>query len=231
MLWGREGLHTEEWLRTLSLILHFSCSSFELAWFKAGGCISQVVQPRSSAAISLLPKKKSTWNKAHCESDVMCAVPLHWHADTSKTVCALSLHGLYERNIWFDLTGSCMNRQVKHINSPGTPLCFALNSFKSPFIQVVWSKPSLFCVVWNHLPVCNSSLKHLSAWIDHCLFHLSFICLYIWTYWCVCTTKSSAEIGKLSINVFNKWPANTWGKPISSSHKDIFCLQHFINRI
>lgn len=141
VLLGREG---EEWLWTVPLVLCSSCLSFELAWLKAGGCISQVVQWAVLLLFHCYPRREAPETKAHLESHVMRVVSLHWHADTSKTACALSLHGLYKRNIWFDLTGSCMNRQVKHINSPETPLCFALNSFKSVLIQVVWSKPSPF---------------------------------------------------------------------------------------
>lgn len=74
----------------------------------------------------------------------VCCLSTDMLTHQKLSVCALSLHGLYERDIWFDLTGNCMNRQVKHIHPPGTSLCFALNSFKSPFIQIVWSKPLPF---------------------------------------------------------------------------------------
>lgn len=60
----------------LSLVLHSSCLSFELAWLKAAGCISQVVQ-LSSSAISCCPRREAPETKAHRESNIMCAVSLH----------------------------------------------------------------------------------------------------------------------------------------------------------
>lgn len=97
---------------------------------------------------------------AHEAKLIMSATSCVWCLTTDMlthqklSLCALSLHGLYEWNIWFDLTGNCMNGQVKHINLPGTSLCFALNSFKSLFIQTVWSKPLPFVY-------CLKSLTYL----------------------------------------------------------------------
>lgn len=166
----------------MSLVLHSSCLSFEMAWFKAGGFIIQVVQWAVLLLFHCCPRREAPETKAHRESHVICAVCLHWHAGTSKTASALSLHGLYKRNIWFDLTGSCMNWQVKHISPPGTPLCFALNLFKSVLIQVVWSKPSPFVCCLESLTCLQFFIKTLvclhSSWPLPLVFYL-FIYLNI----------------------------------------------------
>lgn len=99
-------------------------------------------------------------SEAHEAKLIMKAKSCVWCLTTDMlthqklSICALLLHGVYEGNIWFDLTGNCMNHQVKHIHPPGIPLCFALNSFKSLFIQIAWSKPLPFVY-------CLESLTYL----------------------------------------------------------------------
>lgn len=92
------------------------------------GCISQVVQPSSSAAVSLLPKKRSTWNKSSLwvQRHVCSVSPLTcWHI--KNCLCFITAWTLQEKYlIW-------SNRQLyestgkTHKSSWDTPvLCFEL---------------------------------------------------------------------------------------------------------